>query len=122
MSRAAKERAELTARGVAVLEQLHALESVGVAKEFAIGPMSSYLVVAALQLAMRHPDVSEWTRSRWETIARQIASTFSGDTLTILMMGFDEDEDVVSVPDGGRAAMRKVAETHVRAEGKRTHE
>lgn len=81
---------------VALLVQLHALEQ-DPSYEGALvdlGPYSSWLIVSAIQLALRHPSVDGTLAGQLEQLGRTLAGTLPEPYRAMLAAGWDTSQDV----------------------------
>lgn len=73
---------------------LRELEIEGDRMEVAIGPYTAMLVIGALQLATRHPDLGAFARGELENLVRSIEPWFEGTPgAEIIQAGFDPSQD-----------------------------
>lgn len=66
------------AEAAAYLRNLHELEQAGERTSIAIGPFSAIVVIGALQLATRHPSMSEDHRELIGQVVDQMRPLFAG--------------------------------------------
>lgn len=59
-----------------------------------LGPYSAFILVAALQLAWRHPDHEPRLRDMIERIARRIQDSFAPRYAELIEAGWDTSRDV----------------------------
>lgn len=83
------------------LLHLHQLEEEGELTAFSIGPRSLFEMIAALQLALRHPHISGTMRDRLLQVTRQLATVYDG-TLgeQIIAKGYNPEFDMTTVRAG----------------------
>jgi hypothetical protein len=94
---------ELTAEDLTVMKWLaDALkaEHNGTAETRAIevGPFTAFNVIAAIQLAWRHPQMSESQKDAFRDLGDQIAELFGGDLREMVESGWDTEKDVPRKP------------------------
>lgn len=71
--------------------------------ELALRPTTAFVVMAALQLALRHPgyERSGSARETVETVARLIADSFPSPIREHALLGFDRSHDVPQATEAG---------------------
>lgn len=87
----------MTADDVAVVAELIALERSHTTADapLFIGPYSVFLLVGALQLALRHPAMAAQQREEITAIARSLQALFTADSrpYALLELGFEPAND-----------------------------
>jgi hypothetical protein len=61
--------------------------------EVRIGPFTAFVAIGALQLAWRHPEMTQHNRDAIEHLARQLQVLFSGEMADLLEQGWDTSLD-----------------------------
>jgi hypothetical protein len=83
---------------LAVIERLAQAEVDGDRRDFQLGPFTVYLLVCAIQLAVRHPDLGDELRERYVDAGRRLQACFAGPTYDVLEKGWHARYD--RGPDG----------------------
>lgn len=79
---------------IAYMALLRELEIDGERVDVAIGPYTAMLVIGALQLATRHPEMGSFARGELDNLARSFLPWFEGTIgAEIILAGFDPAQD-----------------------------
>jgi len=83
------------AEATAYLAELHRLETAGERTTLVIGPWTAFVMISALQLATRHPDLSPAMRADIGAFIDQARSWFTGTPgEELIRRGDDPRQDV----------------------------
>jgi len=73
-----------------ILDQARGLQIAPIA----LGPYIAFLVVCALQVACRHPEVQPNIRAHWRLAGEEMTSTLPDGAQQLLALGWDPGQDV----------------------------